>query len=101
MGNLVVGSRSGGTVNRYAPVDFDSFREHIQHDVLPKAYCCPKTCYRYYDLRPSDDGKNYRPPPPGIIQSHTINSRLLGVKCTSIGNCSIIQVHKIIQLNEE
>ena len=59
----------GGSVNRYAPVDFVSFREHIQHDVLPKMYCCPQSCEDYYQRRPSDDGQKYRLPIPGIRSS--------------------------------
>ena len=64
-GNLVVGSRSGGSINRFAPVDFDSFNQHIQHDIIPYIYCCLGSCRKYYERRPSDDGLNYHPPPPG------------------------------------
>ena len=67
MGNLIVGSQSGGSVNRFAPVDLDSFHKHIEHDVIPKVYCCPRACKKYYyKKRPSDNGMNYRPPPPGM-----------------------------------
>ena len=86
MENLVVGSQSGGSVNRYAPIDIESFYDHIQHDVLPKVYCCPLFCLDYYSQRPSDDGKRYRPPPPGIhhtlyciglLQSHSRKINML------------------------
>ena len=63
--NLVVGSQSGGSVNRFAPVDFDSFYQHIQHDIIPYVHCCPRACREYYIRRPSDDGTRYRPLPPG------------------------------------
>ena len=76
MGNLVIGSRSGGSVNRFASVDLDSFHKHIQHDVIPKVYCCPGACRGYYRKRPSDDGKNYRPPPPGMIYTMWLCSDL-------------------------
>lgn len=65
-GELIVGSQSGGSVNRFAPVDFDSLHKHIEHDLIPNIYCCPIVCPMYYEIRPSDDGSRYVPPPPGI-----------------------------------
>ena len=82
MGNLIVGSRSGGSVNRFAPVDLDSFHKHIQHDVIPNVYCCPGACRGYYRKRPSDDGENYRPPPPGM---HTPRGCLSGFSDLKLG----------------
>ena len=74
MGNLVVGSLSGGSVNRFAPVDLDSFHKHIQHDVIPKVYCCLADCKRYYKKRLSDDGQNYIPLPLGMHSPCIINN---------------------------
>ena len=64
-GNLLAGSPNGGSANHYAPVDFVTYHMHIQHDLIPNSFCCPRNCMMYYDSRPSDDGSNYRPPPPG------------------------------------
>ena len=57
-GNLVVGAPNGGSVDRFAPVDLDSFHKHIQHDVIPNVYCCPIACSGYYRKRLSDDRSN-------------------------------------------
>ena len=64
-GNLLVGSPDGGSANRYAPVDFTTYHEHIQHDLVPRSFCCPRNCITYYRWRPSDDGSKYSPLPPG------------------------------------
>ena len=64
-GNLLVGSPGGGSANHFAPVDFATYHEHIQHDLVPRSFCCPRNCMNYYRWRPSDDGRAYRPPPPG------------------------------------
>ena len=64
-GNLVVGSPGGGSVNRFAPVDYTSFLRHIEEDLIPYLYCCPESCIQYFTCRPSDDGTNYEPPLPG------------------------------------
>lgn len=64
-GDLVVDSPSGGSVNRFAPVDTISYFQHIQHDLLPNTYCCPQYCDAYYKKRPSDTGERYQPPLPG------------------------------------
>jgi len=64
-GILIVGSPSGGSVNRIAPVDMRSFYQHIQHDVIPFIYCCFSSCIRYYERRPSDNGEGYQPILPG------------------------------------
>ena len=71
-GNLVVGSPGGGSVNSVVPVDFPSLYDHIEKDLIPYLYCCPWSCGRYYEWRPSDDGTNYEPPLPGNIYQWNI-----------------------------
>ncbi len=42
--------------------------DHFQNDLLPYIYCCKgqsPICSAYYDKRPSDDGENFEPLPPG------------------------------------
>ena len=64
-GNLIVKGVAGGSANRYAPVDFTNYHEHIEHDLIPRVFCS-QMLWTYYQHRPSDDGSTYRPPPPGI-----------------------------------
>ena len=81
-GNLVVGSPGGGSVNRFVPYDFQN---HVEEDLIPYLYCCPETCIDYFRCRPSDDGTNYKPPPPG-------NSLSVDIICLSYSRSPIYLV---------
>ena len=78
-GNLIIGPRSGGTVDRVAPVGNYGLNviRHFIVDVLPAIYCCKGnqkdvTCQLYYERRPSGKGESCEPPQPGttIILVH-------------------------------
>lgn len=71
-GNLIIGPRSGGTVDRIAPVGNYGLNviRHFIVDVLPAIYCCKGnqkdvTCQLYYERRPSGRGESCEPPQPG------------------------------------
>jgi len=66
-GILMVGSRSGRSVNCIAPVDMSSFYQHIQHDVIPFNHLLLLcfSCMRYYERKASDNGEGYQPILPG------------------------------------
>lgn len=69
-GELLVGPNSGGTVDRYAPVDFKTFWQHQWFDVIPAILCCKglfSDCSKYYDRRPSHNGDDCSPTPPGQL----------------------------------
>ena len=76
-GNLIVGQKNGGSINKVDPRGtdlsfWDTIQGHFKEDVLPYLFCCnrelaPINCKAYYDRRPSDDGSRYNPPVPGII----------------------------------
>ena len=69
-GNLVVGSPNGGTVQSIS--EETSFSQHFVSDTLQFILCC-KTgfpqCSKYYEKRPSDDGSEFNPIPPGTCYS--------------------------------
>ena len=69
-GGLVVGPPGGGNVNKQAPLDFMSSVKHIVEDFIPYLQCCKagtySQCNKFYEKRPSDDGRRYQPPPPGM-----------------------------------
>ena len=71
-GNLIIGPRSGGTVDRVAPTGNFGINviRHFFEDVLPAFYCCQgrfkdETCSFYYEKRPSGKGDSCEPPRPG------------------------------------
>lgn len=69
-GSLLVGPRSGGSVDLVAPNGIINTVRHFVEDVIPAIYCCKglrseSTCQLYYDHRPSDNGSRYNPPTPG------------------------------------
>ena len=62
-------------MDRYAPVDFKTFLQHQWFDVIPAILCCKglfSDCSKYYDRRPSHNGENCNPTPPG--QLHLVNA---------------------------
>ena len=65
-GNLKIGPPSGGHLHIEQEREFDRLRR----DVIPYIYCCKDrqfdNCEKYYERRPSDDGSDFDPPPPGI-----------------------------------
>ena len=63
--SLAIGSCSGGSYDVVSPEK--DFLNHQRKDVLPYLTCCKfsKNCGKYYQRRPSDDGKRYIPPPVG------------------------------------
>lgn len=81
-GVLLVGPKSGGTVDLVAPTDDVSLAtgEHFIEDVLPAIHCCKGdhqdlTCHLYYERRPSSKGQSCDPPPPGKLSS-TISNKI-------------------------
>ncbi|XP_028410519.1 sushi domain-containing protein 2-like isoform X2 [Dendronephthya gigantea] len=62
-GSLVVGSPGGGSFDKKSPDE--DFWGHMGLDVLPWFACCgfSENCKKYFEKRPSDDGKRYVPPP--------------------------------------
>lgn len=65
---LAIGPLAGGTMDRFSPEKH--FLKHQLYDVLPFLFCCKglrPNCKAYYDRRPSNDGKGYKCPPPGMI----------------------------------
>lgn len=67
-GFLIVGPKSGGTVDKVAPSLSKS--KHFEEDVKPHIYCCilSNNCDKYYSRRPSDDGSapSANCDPPGM-----------------------------------
>jgi hypothetical protein len=65
--SLVVGPPGGGTLDVVAPGGFLSTPKHFLTDVVPWFMCCKYSdnCGKYYQRRPSDDGKRYVPPQIG------------------------------------
>ncbi len=64
--NLVIGPPGGGSVDQTSPLI--SELDHFQNDLLPYIYCCKgqfPICSAYYDKRPSNNGENFEPIPPG------------------------------------
>ena len=63
--SLAIGPPSGGSLDVVSPEE--GFLGHQGRDVLPYLTCCKfsKNCGKYYQRRPSDDGKRYIPPPIG------------------------------------
>ncbi len=62
----MIGPPGGGSVDQTSPLI--SELDHFQNDLLPYIYCCKgqsPICSAYYDKRPSDDGENFEPLPPG------------------------------------
>ena len=61
----MVGPPGAGTLDVVSPEK--SLVRHIGRDVLPYLACCKLSanCHKYYERRPSDDGKRYVPPPVG------------------------------------
>ena len=73
-GSLIVGSPSGGSVDKIAPTGsrlewLSNVYGHFFEDVVPFIYCCrgSKTdCGKYYERRPSDDASSFvNVTPPG------------------------------------
>ena len=60
--SLMVGPPGAGTLDVVSP-DKDIWG-HFRQDVLPWFACCffSRNCEKYYQRRPSDDGKDYVPP---------------------------------------
>lgn len=61
-GSLIVGPPWGGTMNFASPEM--NLWNHFKEDVLPWFACCKNSifhCDKYYQRRPSDNGKRYRP----------------------------------------
>lgn len=61
-GSLIVGPPWGGTMNFASPEM--NLWNHFKEDVLPWFACCKTSifhCGKYYQRRPSDNGKRYRP----------------------------------------
>jgi hypothetical protein len=69
--NLMVGAPWGGSLNRVHTDTGIPYISHYFYDILPYHDCCRlipvsfKKCEGYYRKRPSDNGKNYKPPRPG------------------------------------
>ena len=66
---LLVGPLGGGTVD-LVPREISEGR-HFIRDVLPYLLCCKGSlfnCNNYYRHRPSDNGRRYNPPPPGMYR---------------------------------
>ena len=68
-----MGPPGGGSFDIKSP-DVD-FWGHMGRDVLPWYACCAfsENCNKYYQVRPSDDGKRYVPPPIGKLDFLTTN----------------------------
>ena len=61
----MVGPPGAGTLDVVSPEK--SIWRHFGRDVLPWFACCElsNNCDKYYQRRPSDDGKRYVPPAVG------------------------------------
>ncbi|XP_037032471.1 sushi domain-containing protein 2-like [Bradysia coprophila] len=71
-GTLLVGPPSGGNVRSVSPNGENGEMAHIIADILPWYTCCKLSvtksyCNLYYEKRPSNDGKCYRPPHCGHV----------------------------------
>lgn len=69
-GVLLVGPPSGGNVQSVSPNSVAGETAHILADLVPLLMCChastdERSCEKYYERRPSDDGSRYVPPKPG------------------------------------
>ena len=63
----MVDQSNGGSIDKSAPVDYNSSIRHIQDDLLPFIFCCTssKRCNTYYRNRPPITDIGWNPPVPG------------------------------------
>lgn len=83
-GNLHTNSPGGGSVDRFGSSTMDSRSDHILFDLFPYIHCCKgdlRSCTSYYEVRPSDLGRNFFPPIPGAYLWHRIRCRWMRIIC--------------------
>ena len=86
-GNLHTNSPGGGSVDRFGSSTMDSRSDHILFDLFPYVHCCKgelRRCTSYYEVRPSDLGRNFFPPIPGAYLWHRITSSCMRIYYLSL-----------------
>lgn len=68
IGDLIVGPRNGGSLDRVHVEAGVPALSHFFHDIVPYWDCCmlSDNCKKYFEKRPSNDGAKYIPPRPGM-----------------------------------
>ena len=68
IGDLIVGPRNGGSLDRVHVEAGVPALSHFFHDIVPYWDCCmlSDNCKKYFEKRPSNDGAKYIPPKPGM-----------------------------------
>ncbi|CAH3193578.1 unnamed protein product [Porites evermanni] len=66
IGDLIVGPRNGGSLDRVHVEAGVPALSHFFHDIVPYWDCCmlSDNCKKYFEKRPSNDGAKYIPPRP-------------------------------------
>ena len=62
----MVDQSNGGSIDKYAPVDYIRSILHIEADLLPYIFCCKsRDCGTHYARRPPINDDGWNPPVPG------------------------------------
>ncbi|CAF1023884.1 unnamed protein product, partial [Brachionus calyciflorus] len=96
LNNLIVGAPGGGTLDM---AHSDNRIEHFLKDVLPFLFCCKLSdnCESYYEKRPSDDGRRWRPPIPAGASGDPHFTTFDGVEYTfnGFGEYTFFEINEI------
>lgn len=97
-GNLHTNSPGGGSVNRFGSATMDSQSDHHLFDLFPYVHCCKgelRSCSNYYEVRPSDLGRNFFPPLPGAYLWHIASSCIILVSCLNLYACTCVHTYNM------
>lgn len=97
-GNLHTNSPGGGSVNRFGSATMDSQSDHHLFDLFPYVHCCKgelRSCSNYYEVRPSDLGRNFFPPLPGAYLWHIASSCIIPVSCLNLYACTCVHTYNM------